>query len=163
MIKSKLINIYLHFNEKEKKEFLDFVRSPVHNQHEGVTKLYQFIFGLSDINPKSVLKEKAFKKVFGNIAFDNMKIIHVMSYLAKVMEDYLAFKEWKGQTYQRDFYALKSFRRRRMEKLFQKKIKQFDKIKEKEGIKDTDYYYHKYKVGIEHVQYISEQNRNIDS
>ncbi len=163
MYSSKLIQSILSFSPREMKGFCQFVHSSFHNQHRDVLKLLEFIISRNEINPNSVLKKDAFAYVFPDDEFHNMRIIHVMSYLLKIVESYLAYLNWQENPVMEELNLVRSLRKRDLGKSFKQKVKSFKKIQEKEPLRDARFHYFRYQLELEHYKFISEQRRDIRS
>ncbi len=163
MYDSKLIQTLITFDTKERKELTKFVRSSYHNQHKNVSRLLAFIFESRQITAESVSKMKAYECLFPGEAFDNMRIIHVMSYLLKIVESFLAYQQWKSHPTNEQLNLIRNLRNRRLDKQFRQEIKSFRKIQEKQPYRDSRYHYFNYQLELEHYRHISEQRRVITS
>ncbi len=163
MHESKVMEVFFSLDRQETRELRRFVRSDLHNKHEKVVSLLDFICSRGKLTPESLSKEKAFAYLFPNEVFDGKKLLHVMSYLFKVMESFLAYAEWKDNGVTADLSLLRSYRKRRLDKRFKKSVEIAGKDLERGQLRNARYHFLKYQMGFEHYEYISEQSRDIRS
>lgn len=150
-------------DKAELKGLKKFVRSPYHNRHKEVIQLLDFILTRKRLSQKDLDKKLAFAALFPSVAFDNMKIIHIMSYLLKVVEAYVAYLNWKEDNVAEQMNLVRSLRSRRLDKQFRQEFELFKKQQEKLPFRDARYHYFRYQLELEHYKHISEQRRDIRS
>jgi len=153
MVNSKLIRIITSLNESELRHFHRFVNSRVFNKHKNVIKLFDLILNHLNNETFELDKTMAFELLFSDQPYNDKKIRDVMSYLQRVLERFLAYKE----LYQEDSTELialsKSYRKRNFWKFFDAVAKRSDSAMRKATVKDMDYHYRNYQ--LEQEKYIA--------
>lgn len=95
-----------------------FVRSPIHNQHEDVIKLFQYLRQHLSGHGRGLSKEKVFHQLFPNEPFNIQQLHYVSSYLLKVIEEYLAWQEWRNGEKDYQMALMRSLRQHKLDTLF---------------------------------------------
>lgn len=113
MEKSKLVEILLTFDLRERRQFKLWLQSPIHNQRTDVIALFDF---LSTADDKS--KEAAWAAVHPTEAYDDARMRQVMYFLGKQFEDFLAWQEVQNDVSLQEMTKIRIFRRRKLEKAF---------------------------------------------
>ena len=124
MQKIKVINILRSLSKEELRQLDKFVRSPVHNRHERVISLFKILRSYLPNRIENLKSEKLFHALFPNEPVNLQKMHHVSSYLLKVVEEFLAWREWKKNDTDFNYYLLKAFHSHRLNQAFQKSIDQ---------------------------------------
>lgn len=123
-----------------------FVRSPVHNQHDEVVRLFQYLRKQLNSTGKGLDKERVFAHLYPGLAFNMQQLHYISSYLLKVVEDFLAWHEWKNNPEEQDMSLLKALRNHKLDSVFdQLHQKAFDKLP-KTTRQDTHILLHSYKL-----------------
>ncbi len=106
-----------------------FVRSPIHNQHEEVIRLFQYLRRHLNGHEKGLDKEKVFANLYPRAEFNMQQLHYVSSYLIKVVEDFLAWHEWKNNQYEQGVSLLRALRNHKLDAMFdQAHQKQVEKL-----------------------------------
>ena len=160
MEKSNLINILRALTKKELRELSKWVHSPAHNLREDVVNLYEYISNEVHLyNSKFLSKEEAFPNVYPEENFDDAKMRQSMYFLLKCIEEYLAFKELTDDDARYRITISRVYRKRKLDKVFLKSVKQSQNLQDKKGYKNERYYRNKYLLQQERYRYLSEQKR----
>lgn len=150
MKKSVLIELLESFSPKEVKEFSEYIRSPFFNKNESVVKLYDAIVNAGgDI--KKLEKEYLYKKIYGSEKYNDATVRTLMFNLAKLAEDYLAYKDFSEEDTK--INLLKQLNRRGLKRSFEKNFKAASSELDKMKVKDSDYFYRKYMLSIQNELY----------
>lgn len=145
MYKSNLFEILKCFSQKEFKEFGEYVRSPFFNKNESVIKLYEYIKKhYPDMDNDKLNKEKIYKIIFPGIKYNDGFMRTVMFNLGKLAEDYLTYLNFKADSGNSGLYLLEELNKRKIDKLFSKKIKLVEEEIEKAPYKGWKYFYEKH-------------------
>ncbi len=158
MFESKLIEVLLSFSTTEIQYFNKWYRSPIANQHDKVTLLFDFIYSKRNITPVSVRKEKAFAAVFPNTAFNAQDLRHVMSYALHVVEDFLAYQSFLQQRNAASLHLLSNYQKRNLPAHSKTIIDAL--AKQKASFVDSTYYLDQFE--LEKIKYeIASNNKRI--
>ncbi|MBI1225073.1 MAG: hypothetical protein GC192_07520 [Bacteroidetes bacterium] len=127
MHKNKVIVALKSLTAEEIRQLDKFVRSPVHNQHDDVIRLFQYLRKHINGGERSLDKERVFGYLFPDLPFNMQQIHYISSYLLKVIEEFLAWQEWRKAEPEYQLSLLRSLRVHRLESQFEKN---FGKSKE---------------------------------
>ncbi len=127
MDESKLKIVFESLNSKQIRQLSKFIKSPVHNKHEAVNHLFEHL--------RSQLKRKnrdysnsSFHQVLNpSKPFDPSAIHHTKSYLIKVIEEYLAWSEFKDSSASLDIHLVKAYAQEGLDKAFRQSLAKAEK------------------------------------
>jgi hypothetical protein len=165
MHKSKTIILLKQFGSWELKELEKFIQSKYFNTSDLVTKTFNILKkDYPNFESSWLQKEKLFKKIFDNVAYDESKLRYVFSDLSKVIEEFIIHKELEKDTQQKRLLLLNFYMNKDLEKYFQQTFEEADKFHQKQHIKDEDYYFYKYLLEEKSYIYSQKQkSRSIDA
>lgn len=136
----KLVHLIGLLPEKSRENLRKFVSSPVHNSHQGVLELLNFILKTLD-SPNPVWSKKIiFEEVFQETTFNDQRFRLHLSYLKKVVEQFLIWEELNLRPSHKNRYLLYSLERLGADQLFGIMAKRFQKQSDKSILRDLDYY-----------------------
>lgn len=160
MYESKLIEILLSFSTTEIQYFNKWYRSPIANQHEKVTLLFDFIYSKRHITPISVKKEKAFAHIFPNKKFDIKELRYVMSYALTVVEDFLGYQSFLQQRNAASLQLLANYQKRNLPVHTNAIIDDISKQFKNQNYSDSTYHLEQFE--LEKIKYeIASNNKRI--
>ena len=102
MENNKLITLLKTLSKEEFRLFARFVRSPLHNRHEGVIRLFTYLREQIEGRKGPVQQEKVMARLFPDQPEDVQQLHYLSSYLLKVAEEFLAWAEWKNDQTEQD-------------------------------------------------------------
>lgn len=142
MYKSKAIEIFQSFNKAEKAGLRRWVNSPIHNEHQDVLKVVEYLLSRRKISPTSVKRERVFKYLYPHSKYNPNRLNHILSFTVEVMESYISYLMSKNE-HLTDFFSIANYyKSKSLPHLAQKSLK-----KGKQALKNTPYqnenYYHK--------------------
>lgn len=118
MKNSKLIQALSTLSKVEIREFKKFLHSPLHNQREDVQQLLNLI--LAQPTATTLPTKKAFhQQLFPKQAYDVIKFDLLISYLFRLLQNYLAWKNWQMDNHNVQFHAGQSFAKRGLKTIAQ--------------------------------------------
>ncbi len=144
MEKIKLILLLRTFTKEEFREFGRFVRSPLHNRHEGVIQLFTCLRKEIEEKKGPIKQEKIMKKLFGNKEASVQDLHYLNSYLLKVLEQYMAWAEWQKEESDWGIYLLRAYQKRGLEKPFGQHLKKTTNQHQKQSLRNATYFRQKY-------------------
>lgn len=89
MYHSKLLDIYRKLSAGEVRNFKKFVFSPYFNQHEDVSKLFQFLFSKKYLSENNTDRHKLFQALYGTEKFDDARLRYIASLSVEVLIQFL--------------------------------------------------------------------------
>jgi len=160
MNKSQLINILKTFSAKDIREMRKWLLSPAHNQRQDVVQLFDFFFKNNHLSKEDCLeKPYAFSWIYSKETYDDAKMRQVMFFLLKAIENFLIYQELYQDEINAKNILSKVYRKRKLDKLFEKNIKQSEHLLEKTIIQNETYHRNEYQLHLEKYNYQSRVNR----
>jgi hypothetical protein len=142
MHNSKLVLTLSSLNIWEFKKFEEFVNSPFFNKNEKVKNLFIIIKPYyPDYNSDRMSAENVFAELFGDEPFDYWKIKNISSDLYKLAEEYLAYVNFKKNSYNPKKHLAEELLSRKLDKQFLSTIRSAENELQTLETKDTEYFY----------------------
>lgn len=161
MKKHKLIRLFWTLTDSELRTLKLFVRSPFYNRRTDVIQLFDVL--RKEKNYEKLSAEKLFYKIYPEEDFEKQKLAYVMSYLLKVIEQYLVHQESNRQNIQQQFYLIQAYKRRNLKKDFQQKIEKTKQLLEEQEVQNLKAHYNHYYLGMEHYDVQKNQQRAVQT
>lgn len=153
MHKNKVVKIIRSFSPAEVRQLDKFVRSPIHNQHEDVTRLFQYIRKHLTGGERALRRQNVFKYLFPDEEFDMQKVHHVSSYLLKVIEEFLAWKEWRKEKTEFGLQLMRAYSYHKLDMQFKNCHKKTLQAHLKQPLRDAQFYQQMYSLQFEEYNY----------
>lgn len=153
MEKSSLCQLIRTFSPVELREVRKFLRSPFYNQRQDLIDLFEWLS-----TEPAPAQEKAWQHLFGLVPYDEQKFRLLMSYLHRLLEQYLTVKEWQDDLLNRQVYLAKAYRKRQMDAAFGKTQLQLEKALEAQPLRNAHFHDTRYKIQWEAHQLAYTQN-----
>jgi len=145
MYKSKLLKIYTSFNRKEKTLFKKWVYSPIHNQHQDVLRLFEFIFTKrGHFTALSITKEKAHQFIYTSSSYNDLRVRHLMNLGVCVLEKFVRFLIQDSNDFLQQKSLIQFYKDRTLKKFSQQQIQKAKLLQEAQAIKDGSFYHNQY-------------------
>lgn len=160
MHNSQLIIILQSFDKKEIRAFRKWLQSPIHNQRADVTDLFDYLMEANHLSgDKFLQKEKIFKKIFPKETFDDARIRQTMHFLLKTVEEFLIYQELREDQVRSKMALATVYRKRKLDKLFQKTIKNTVDLQQRHPYRNEHYHRNNYLIEQEKYSFIAQQKR----
>ena len=160
MNKSSIVSILKTFSKKEIREFRKWLHSPFHNQRQDIIKLFEFFFEDNHLYKEGYLdKPTVFSWTFPKETYDDAKMRQVIFFLMQAVEQFLAYQEFSRNPITVKSSLAKSYRKRTLDKSFEKTIKNVQKAQEDKGFKNETFYRNNYALELERYAYLSKVKR----
>ena len=91
MEQSKLIRLYRSLSKAELRQFKKWVHSPIHNRHEEVQQLFQYLWSKKVLLDKHVERHYLFEKLYPGQPFHMPRLRHLASFATATLEDFLTY------------------------------------------------------------------------
>lgn len=173
MHNSKLIRILQAFSADEIKDFRKFIDSSYFNKEGAyIVRVYDELKKYyPGFGAEYAAKEKIFKKLYKDKAYNDSIMRKAGSSLIKLAEEYLKYKAFKESETESELFYLGKLREKRIEKLFESSSLALEKsIKDPEGSVDSEYFRNRYRLELEKINYfldyshlISKQQQSMQS
>jgi hypothetical protein len=108
MEKSKCYQLYVALDKEEKAAFKKWIYSPIANQHNDVTAVFEFLFSKKYLNANIVQKEKIFEYLYPNKKYNDLRFRHVIANCTKCLESFLSYFQFQKDENTTSLYLLKS-------------------------------------------------------
>jgi len=156
LVKSNLLEIFRKFSSKELKEFGEYVRSPFFNKNQSIIKLYEYLKKqYPEFDGKKVEKEYLYMKLFPGSRYNDGFMRTIMFNLAQLAEDYIAYCNYKSNTFSVKRHLAVELNSRDLRKLFEKNMREINSMLDKVDVKDGDFYYNRFYMEYENLYYLS--------
>ncbi len=164
MEKSKLIELLQTFSATDFRRFRDFVASPYYNKNEDLISFLSYLEQYAPEFPKDkIQKEAVFQALFPKEPFDKMQMAHLMNYLLRLGEQFLAIERYQNEETLANCHTLDQFVERKLDKHYNYLFKKTQQSLEKTGVSDGEDYYYQYQLArVESDHFISQQVRAFD-
>ncbi len=157
---SLLFELFQSLNKKELRDLKKFVRSPFHNKREDVISLYDFLarrWPLSDANKYT--KEYVYKQIQPGKAFDRKDFYYLCSFLKKLIEDYLLYRQLEESQTERAMKLSQSYRQKGLARHFNEVAHTVEKLQEKDTLRNSNYHFQRYRLYHEKFQMTTTRSR----
>lgn len=131
----KINDIINTLDSKQRASFLDYVRSPFFNKSESNLKVAEI---LTDTKNDQLEKEAIFELIFGKEDFNDQKFRLHLSYVTKLLEDFIAYNNWTENERQRALYA--GFKKNKLEKYYLQNVNKIKDQLDQSAFRDFDFY-----------------------
>lgn len=144
MKKTNLVSLLIKFDQKELKDFSEFVRSPFFNKNDSVIKLYEYIRKQSpEFTEEKLEKEYVYNKLFGKGEYNDGFMRTVMFNLSNLAEEFLKYVNFKNNSALQAVCVLNELKARNIDKVFVKNYNDAVKSLDRSKYKSADYYLYK--------------------
>lgn len=146
---SKIIVILKTLTPKEFKDFGRFVHSPFFNRLRNVTKFYEVLKKYyPEFSNKNLSEENIYNQIFHSEKFDYWKMKNLISDLMALAEEYLAYTKYRTDNFNRTKYFLEALDIKHLDRIFENKFNEAEKIIHTNYIEGENYYYNKYQLEL---------------
>lgn len=144
----------------ERAAFRKYLCSPYLNVRKDVLALYDHLSAAPPATPAD--KDAAYGAVFEGKHFDARQMNYTVSYLSKLVEAFLAQREWDVDEDAQGLYLLRSLRKRHLSRLSERAIRAVEKRLEKQPRRDAAYFRQRYLIASEQLRGHLQQGRGRD-
>ena len=150
MLSNKLITLLKTFSKHDLNSLKKYLDSPFFNESAEIQELYSLIYSqLKTIHKKeewTLSKQEAWKNIFPNEAYNDLKMRRLSSDLIKHAFAFLAYKNYKSDPLREQTFLLEALNNPSRAKHFNSVVKQTKSIQEKSDLKHFDYHFYKYLI-----------------
>lgn len=137
----------------EYRQVLQFLESPVHNQRSDVLALARLLTQIPVNELEHLDKQVAFREVFPDHSFDQLRFNHTCSFLVHRLEAYIAWKEWTDDTHGHDLLLCRALRRRGANAHFVRRTARLASELAKQPLRNAAYHLSRYLLERERYEY----------
>ncbi len=147
MEKSKLIDLLQSFSPTDLRKFKEFVASPYFNKNKELIHFLQHLEGLApEYAADKVKKDVVYTALFPGETFDKKKMGHLMNYLLKLAEQFLAIERYQKEDRLLNVHTLNQFVDRKLDKHYHYLSRKAQSSLEEKGVRDENDFYYKYLI-----------------
>lgn len=147
MRNSRLILILSSLSFTELKEFGKYLNSPLHNTNKTIVRFFNLIKKHHpEYSSRALTMEHIHKKIFPSKKYNPAVIRNVISEMTRISEEFLAYQEFYNDTFSRKKFLLNQLDTRKLEKLFDRNLKDTFKYLENSKVRDEFYFFNKYQL-----------------
>jgi hypothetical protein len=159
MIKSNFIQLYTSLTKQEKKVLQKWVSSPMHNQHQEVSKLFDYLDKKTKITKTTVDKQRIYKALFPFEGYNDLKLRHVQSYALNVLENFVGYNHLFLDQFILKRKQLEAYRLRQLPKLSSKILRKATQELAEKSLKNSNFHLEAYQLEIEKFKQGSTERR----
>jgi len=153
MEKSSLVQLIRSFSPVEIRDVRKFLSSPFFNQRDDLIQLFERLAGTGDAQ-----KESVWRHLFGTLPYDDQKARLLMSYLHRLLEQYLMIQEWNADPIAGRVHLASAYRKRQLTDAFGRAHSALEKALETQPLRNAHYHDTRYKLMWEAHQLTYTQN-----
>lgn len=162
MIKGRLVEILRTCSKQELRLLNKWVRSPSHNQREDVILLYDYLIKDNNLwKDEHLPKSVAYPFIYPQEDYDDAKIRQTIFFFMKALEDFLIYQEVRENEVQAKMTLSRVYRKRRLDKHFEKNMRSLKNIQEKQNHQNWDHHRNKFYSLLEEYEFIVEHKRTV--
>ncbi len=145
MKNSKLINVLSAFNRTELREFQQFIATPFFNKNEELVSFYAYLKKIAPhFPPKKIERKYVYRQVFPKKSYDNKHMNYLMSFLQKLVEQYMGYRQYMTQPTLHQYHIINAFIDKNLDKHYKYALKKATDQLEEQVHNNADFYYQKY-------------------
>jgi hypothetical protein len=165
MQSSKLIQLLKTLSKKELKEFQQFTNSEFFNKNSQLIKFLDFLLQYQqDFDSELLDKEVFFANHYIGETYEEQKFRYLLSDLTILLENYIAFVEYKKNDFQQKYFLLQGLNKRNQDKYFLQDLEEIKKLNSKNTLRDSNYYFNQHNINEISYDFTSEKrNRSFDT
>lgn len=160
MYTSKLVDIFYRLSKSQLRGLRKFVQSPYHNKREDVIALFELLYKTPLENRIALRKEKAFPKIFGKKKYSSDQMDYSMSFLFKVIEQFLVYENATEDKIQVQIALMEEYRKLGLSKHFQQSLKIAEQYQEESKFRDIDYHEKAFQIELQQYEFLAVKQRD---
>lgn len=157
----KLITLYQTLDKSEKTALRRWVHSPVHNMHEQVTALFDYLLDKRELTEKILDKKKIYNVICKNEneTYNDLRLRHLFSLALDVLEQFVRFQCVKDGHKNEKIALAKAYRQRKKPQQAQNALEQAADLHAKEPYRDANHYFEGYQIECERFELLGTTQR----
>ena len=138
MKNTKCFQLFISLDKEEKTAFKKWIHSPIANQHDEVTAVFEYLFSKKYLNANIVQREKVFHHLYPNRKYDDLRFRHILSNSSKCIERFLSYYQFQSDEIVSNIFLLKSLEKHQHIKYATILLQQQKSILNNNEIKNSD-------------------------
>lgn len=161
MTTSLLVSAFRHLSAKEVQAFVEYLRCPLFNRREEVTRLCDHLaVQLGKPSQMAFAAETLFEAAFPGEIYDNRRLRHTMSYALDALRNYFALVEWQSDKAECQQTQVRALRNRGIDKLFDKALDKAANLGKQAKVRDAQHHFHQYQLHQEKLEHKARSERS---
>ena len=153
MENTHLLYLIRSLSLQEVREMRKFLASPFFNTRTDLPLLFEYLIKSTD--PQ---KEAAYQRLFPGTNLDAQKLRLSMSYLHKLLEQYLSIKEFEKDAFSTRLHLITAYRRRGLQAPFERTCRKLTKQLEEQPLRHAHFHYVQYRLHWAQTQVSTSDN-----
>lgn len=163
MQKNRTLKLFLHLDTWETKRLRQFLTSPFFNRRTDVVELLDYYIR-EKVKPKpDYSRLSAFSQLFPDRPFDEQAMYLLTSYLSKLIEQFLAYREMSKDKVLIKRHLAKAFRESKQDDGFIRALRDGKKMLEKQPLRDGLFLRQMYDFEFENYTYHGGRSRSSEN
>lgn len=130
--------LFAAFSRDELNALRKFLESPIFNVRKDVLRLFE-LMAAAHPEPVGQSRQEIFREVFGTAPFDARQFNLTASYLLKLMEKFLALRQWESDQNSRDLDLMQALAQRKQHKMLDRHSRALAKRMDAQRQRDADW------------------------
>lgn len=160
MERSKLVQLYRTMDKAALRKFKKWLYSPIHNEHEEIQALFEFLWTRASLNERTLKKERVWKHLYGTQTYNDLRLRHLMSFALKVLEEFVSYEQAKKENFWQQRYLVQHYLEANMTQRAQRLTEQLAKKLDQRPQKDERAYLQQYELELLRFELQDGQDRN---
>ena len=157
MQSSNLHALLQSFSSVEMRELRKFLTSPFFNSRSDLVQLFDYLVG----HP-TASKEQVWQQLVADQPFDDQKLRLLMSYLHRLLEQYLSVKEITSNDLGNRLHLAVAYRKRGLTAAFERSRNALEKAMDEQPLRDAFFYHTHYQLTWEKYHTATAQNPAVE-
>ena len=160
MLQSFLYQVFQGLAEEELSRCRKFLCSPAHNRRPDVLRLFDWLVLQRHREHPDWSKTAAGARIFENESYDADQFNLTMRYLLELIEQFIAYEEWRADAGQYRLYLLRALRRRKLDAHFERQARRLEQQQQARTERHAGYHLLEYQFQNEIFEYRIVSRRN---
>lgn len=151
-----MVSLMATLDKAEARALRKFLASPFFNQRQDVRDLFEFLLCRLEKPPD---KEEAFARLYPGRQYDAQQIRYAMSWLLKLIEQYLALQAFLEDEPRQQAALLRAYRLRQLPGHFRQSLRAARQQHQNQPLRHAEYFDSEYRIQQEQYQFTAAQKR----
>jgi hypothetical protein len=160
---TKLIYALSHLDVYELNKFKKFVNSPYFNSNKNLIRYFEILETILKKKKKEPSKKLLFKKIFGDIPFNDNKLRKLNTEILSLFEEFLSVEHFTSKKLTKVNHLLVALRERRLDKMYNNILVKSKRYSEQSFSKTSDFYVEQFHLQKNIFNLTSEDERKAKS
>lgn len=159
---STLVKNIAALSQKDRRQFQKWLASPLFNQRDDLTGLFQYIHQNLEKQPEYLFKEQVWPAIYPQTPYQEAKMNLVMSLLLRQLRDFMAWRAWQDDQPVPQLYLCKALRRAGLDQDFERAWQEAQTALQQSPFRDEQFHQLSHQLFNEKFDHLSLNNRMVD-